>query len=90
MRHIILTVFMMIAAGVFGFVEGRGWNQSPNVLVGDLVEMEQPHVVLAGTGTRQQKEARQPSEGCPVIPNGDLNQQKTNDQNSSIMKGLVF
>ena len=90
MRHIILTVFMVIAAGVFGFVEGRDWTQSPNVRVVEVVEMAQPHVVLAKSATRQQKEAREQTEGCPVIPNGDLSQQKTNDQNSSIMKGLVF
>ena len=87
MRQILLSVFMMIAAGVFGFVEGRDWAQSPNVIV---VETDQPHVVFAATGTRQQKEARQQSEGCPVVPNGDLRQQKSSGQDSSIMKGLVF
>ena len=90
MRHIILTLFMMIAAGVFGFVEGRDWTQSPNVLVVDLVETSQPQVVLAKSGTRQQKEARQQNEGCLVIPNGELSQQKTNEQDGSAMKGLIF
>lgn len=52
------------------------------VLVIDLVETGQPRLVLANGGTRQQKE-------CQVTPNGDLSQQRTNEQNST-MKGLVF
>ncbi len=50
----------------------------------------QSRLVLANRGTRQQKEARQQNEGCQLIPNGDLSQQKTNEQDSSIMKGLVL
>ena len=90
MRHMILTGFLMIAAGVFGFVEGRDWTQSRNLVAFNLVELEQPHMVLAKSATRQQKEARQQSEGCPVIPNEELSQQKTNEHENSIMKGLVF
>ncbi len=39
--------------------------------------------------THQQKETRQQNEGCQLIPNGDLNKQKT-ERDSSTMKGLVF
>ena len=92
MRHMILTLFMMIAVGVLAFAEG--WNLNAQLTAGphviDLVESGQPRLVLANRGTRQQKEARQQNEGCQLIPNGDLNQQKTNEQDSSIMKGLVF
>ena len=92
MRHMILTLFMMIAVGVFAFAEG--WNLNAQLTAGphvvDLVESGQPRLVLANRGTRQQKEARQQNEGCQLIPNGDLSQQKTNEQDSSIMKGLVF
>ena len=90
MRQMILTGFLMIAAGVFGFVEGRDWTQARNLVAFDFVESEQPHVVLAKSATRQQKEARQQSEGCPVIPNGELSQQKGSEEEHSIMKGLVF
>ena len=66
MRHILLTLFMIIAVGVFAIAEG-----------GDR-------------GTRQQKEARQQNEGCQLIPNKDLSPHKTNEQDTSLMKGLVF
>ena len=39
--------------------------------------------------SERQKEARQQNEGCQLIPNGDLDKQKT-ERDSSIMKGLVF
>ena len=87
MRQLTLTVFLMIAAGMFGFVEGHNWTQSVSVV--GVVQTEQPHVVLAKSATRQQHEARQQSEGCPVIPNGDLSQQKPNERDIT-MKGLVF
>ena len=91
MRQKILALFMMIAVGVFGFAEG--WHLNARTTTGphvvDLVEAGQPHLVLANRGTRQQREARQQHEGCQLIPNGDLNQQKTNDQDSSTMKGWV-
>ena len=61
--------------------------QSLKILVVDLVETGQPRVVLANRGTRQQNEARQQWQDCQ-IPNDS--QQKANEQNSSIMKGLVF
>ena len=89
MRHMILTLFMMIAVGVFAFAEG--WNLNAQLTAGphvvDFAETRQPHLVLANRGTRQQ------IEGCQLIPNGDLSQQKSKEskeQESSIMKGLVF
>ena len=63
-------------------------TQPLKVLVVDLVETGQPRVVLANRGARQQAEARQQKE-CQLIPDGDLSQQKTNEQNPT-MKGLVF
>ena len=63
-------------------------TQTLKFLVVDLIETGQPHLVLANGKTRQQKEARQQKE-CQLIPNRDLNQQKTSDKNST-MKGLVF
>ena len=85
MNKTILTLFIMIVVGVFAIAEG-----GVKVLVVDVSETGQPRVVLAKSGTRQQKEARQQNEGCQVIPNRDFRQQKTNEQDSSIMKGLVF
>lgn len=64
--------------------------QTLKVLVIDPVETGQPHLVLTKSGTHQQKEARQQNEGCQLIPNEDLSQQKNNEQVSSTMKGLVF
>lgn len=89
MRNTILTLLMMIAVGVFASAQGRD-TPSIKVLVVDVVESGQPHVVLAKSGMRQQKEARRQNEGCPVVPNEDLNRQRNNEQDSSIMKGLVF
>lgn len=63
-------------------------TQTLKVLLVDLVETGQPRVVLANGGTRQQKEAYQQKE-CQVVPNGDLSQHKTSEQDST-MKGLVF
>jgi hypothetical protein len=92
MRHMMSTLFMMIAVGMFAFVSG--WNLNAQLMAGphvvDLVEIGQPHLVLAKSGTRQQKEARQQIEGCPLTPNGDLGQQRITEQERSIMKGLVF
>jgi len=92
MRHMTSTLFMMIAVGVFAFVSG--WNLNARLIAGphvvDLVETGQPHLVLAKRETRQQKEARQQLEGCPLTPNGDLGQQRITEQERSIMKGLVF
>ena len=89
MRHKILTLFMMIAVGVLAFA--AGWNLNAQTTTGphvvDLIKTGQPHFVLANQGTRQQNEARQQWQDCQ-IPNDS--QQKTNEQNSSIMKGLVF
>jgi len=88
MRNTILTL-MMIAVGVFASAQGRD-TQSVNVRVVDAVETGQPRVVLAKSGMRQQKEMLQQNEGCQVIPNGELSQQKPNEQDGSTMKGLVF
>ena len=90
MRHLIWSV-LMITVGIFIAGEWDTHNRlvANTSLTDDLVETGQPHVVLAKSGTRQQKEARQ-NEGCPVIPNRDFSQHKTNEQDSSIMKGLVF
>jgi len=92
MRHMTSTLFMMIAVGVFAFVSG--WTLNAQLIAGphvvDLVETGQPHLVLAKSETRQQKEARQKIEGCPLTPNGDLGQQRITEQERSIMKGLVF
>ena len=92
MRHMMSTLFMMIAVGVFAFVSG--WNLNAQLIAGPhvvaLVETEQPHLVLAKSGTRQQKEAHQQLEGCPLTPNGDLGQQRITEPERSIMKGLVF
>jgi hypothetical protein len=89
MRNTILTLLMMIAVGLFASAHGQD-TQRMKVLVVDVEASGQPRVVLAKSGTRQQKEMRQQNDGCQVIPNGDLSQQKTNEQESSIMKGLVF
>jgi len=89
MRSTILTLLMMIAVGVFASAQGRD-TQSVNVRVVDAVETGQPRVVLAKSGMRQQKEMLQQNEGCQVIPNGELSQQKPNEQDGSTMKGLVF
>ena len=86
MRQVIMTLLLMITVGVGGYAAGRN-AQTPHVV--NIVQMGEPHVVLAGRGTRQQKEAHQQSEGCPVVPNGDLSRQKTDDQDIT-MKGLVF
>jgi len=87
MRHMILTGFLMIAAGVCGFVEGRDWTQSLHVP--DVAESGQPHVVFAKSGTRQQKEVREQSEGCPVVPNGEFSKPQSNRQDITT-QGLVF
>jgi len=89
MRHTILTLLMMVAVGVFASAQGRD-TQSPKVLVVDFVESGQPRVVLAKSGTQQLKEARQQNQGCQVFPNGDLSQPKPTEQESSLMRGLVF
>ena len=57
-------------------------TQTLKFLVVDVIETGQPRLVLASRETRQQKE-------CQPIPNGDLKQQKTNEQNST-MKEFVF
>ena len=88
MKNTILTFSLMIMVGVLGFT--AGWNAQtatePHLI--NLAETE-PHVVLAKSGIRQ-NEARQQNEGCPVLPNGDLSQQKGKEQETQLMKGLVF
>ena len=92
MRRIILTHLLMIMVGIF---IAQGWEThhpplTNTSLTVDLIETGQPRVVLANRGTRQQKEARQQNEGCELIPNGNMRQQKTQEQDGSTMKGLVF
>jgi quercetin dioxygenase-like cupin family protein len=64
-------------------------TQTLKVLVVN-VETGQTHLVLANRGTRKEKEARQQNEGCQLIPNEGIGQHKTDEDNSSTMKGLVF
>ena len=90
MRQIILTLVLMITVGLFAYTAGRNAQTTTEPQVVNLIELGQPHVVLAKSGTRQQKEALQQNEGCQVVPNEDHSQQKSNEQTSSIMKGLVF
>lgn len=59
-------------------------TQTLKVLVIDLIETGQPRLVLANRGTRQQKE------DCQQTPNGDPKRQQPNEQNNSIITGLVF
>ena len=90
MRNTILTLVMMNAVGVSGFAAGRiVQTTTPGPQALNAFETEQSYVVLAKSGTRQQKEGRQQTEGCPVMPN-ELSRHKSNEQDSSIMKGLVF
>ncbi len=88
MRNTILTLLMMIAVGVFASAHGRD-AQTLNVSVVDAGAMGEPRVVLVKSGPRQQ-EAREDNEGCLVNPNGNRNQPKTPERDSSPMKGLVF
>jgi hypothetical protein len=81
----------MIAVGIFiaGEWDMHNLLATNTSLSFDLVETEQPHVVLAKSGTRQ--EARQQNEGCLVMPNRDFSEPKTNgDEDRRLMKGLVF
>jgi hypothetical protein len=81
-------MLLLITVGVLGFAAGWNAQATTGTQVFTLVEAAQPHVVLATSATRRQAETRE--QGCQVVPNGDVNQQKTKDQDSSIMKGLVF
>ena len=89
MKNMIWTLVLMITVGVLGFAAGKHAQtiQGPQVL--SLLETAEPHIVLAKTGARQPKEARQENEGCQVIPNEDVKQHKNNEQDIT-MKGLVF
>ena len=90
MKHTIWTLLLVITVGLLAFA--AGWNarttMKPQML--SLIERAQPHVVLAKSGARQHKDVQPENEGCPVVPNGDVGQQKSNERDSSIMKGLVF
>lgn len=90
MRHTIWTLVLMIAVGMLGFTAGRHAQTASEPQLVSLLETGRPHVVLAKSGTRQQREARQQNEGCPVMPNEALGQQRPNETEGSIMKGLVF
>ena len=90
MRHTIWTLVLMITVGMLGFTAGKHAQPAAEPQLVSLFQTGEPHVVLAKSGTRQQKEARQETEGCPVMPNEALGQQKPNETERSIMKGLVF
>ena len=86
MRNTMLTLLMMIAVGVFASAQGRD-TQTLNIQAVDAVGTHPPYVVLAGNATRQQKDAAQE---CLVIPNRDPRQERPNEQDRTLMKGLVF
>ena len=90
MRHTIWTLVLVITVGMLGFTAGKHAQTASEPQLVSLFETSEPHVVLAKNGTREQKEARPQNEGCPVMPNEGVGQQKSNEQDSSIMKGLVF
>ena len=90
MRHTIWTLVLMITVGMLGFTAGKHAQTASEPELISLFETGRPHVVLAKNGTRQQKEPREQNEGCPVMPNEALGQQKPNETEGSIMKGLVF
>ncbi len=90
MRHMIWTLLLMITVGVLAFTAGKNSQTTTGPQVLNLLEMEQPRVVLVKTEVPQQKNARQLNEGCPVVPNGDVGQQKVKEEERRLMKGLVF
>ena len=90
MRHMIWTLLLVITVGVLSFTAGRNTQTTTGPQGLRLLEMEQPRVVLAKTEARKQKDARQYSEGCQVIPNGEVGQPKVNEEERRLMKGLVF
>ena len=93
MRHLILTLFTDDCTwAVFVFAGG---GTSHNRLAAKTSVSRPRRVGAAASCARQQGNApaeggASANEGCQLIPNGDLSQQKTNEQDSSIMKGLVF
>ena len=90
MRHMIWTLLLVITVGVLSFIAGKNTQITTGPQVLNPVEMEQVRVVLAKTEARQQKDARQYNEGCPVIPNGEVGRQKLSEEERRLMKGLVF
>ena len=90
MKHMMWTLLLMITVGIGGFMAGKHAQMSTGPEGVHLSQMEPPHVVLAKSATRQPKEARQESEGCPLVPYGDAGQQKDNTRDDVTMKGLVF
>jgi hypothetical protein len=91
MRQMVWSV-LMITVGIF--IAGE-WNTHTAVatnasLTVDVLDTGRPHVVLTKSGMPQQKQKRDDNEGCQVIPNGKLNEHKSQEQDHSIMKGLVF
>jgi hypothetical protein len=87
MRNTLLTLLMMIAVGVSGFAAGRHVQTTTGPQALNPFQTEQAYVVLAKSGTRQQKDA---SQECLVIPHRDHSQQQITEQESRTMKGLVF
>jgi hypothetical protein len=90
MRHTIWTLLLVITVGVLAFAAGRNTQTTTGVQGLSVLEVEQPRVVLVKTEARKQKDARQYSEGCQVIPNGEVGQPKVNEEERRLMKGLVF
>src|SRR6476620_9941951 len=90
MRHMIWTLLLMNIVGVLAFTAGRNTQTTTGPQALNLVEMEQVRVVLAKTEARKRKDARLYSEGCQVIPNGEVGQPKVNEEERRLMKGLVF
>src|SRR5690242_8092413 len=91
MRHTTWTLLLMITVGVLSFTAGRNTHTTTEPQALSFLEVvEQPRVVLAKTEARKQKDARQYSEGCQVIPNGEVGQPKVNEEERRLMKGLVF
>lgn len=89
MRQAMLTLVLMITVGGLAYEAGRNAQTTAGPQVLNSVQTEEPHVVLAKSGMRQQKETRQKSEGCQVVPNEDLSRQRTDEQDITT-KGLVF
>jgi hypothetical protein len=90
MRQMMWTLLLMITVGVLAFAAGQNAQTTTGAQVLNAFETGQPHVVLAKSGTHHQKEAREQSEGCQVMPNGEGSQQKNKEQDDHLMKGLVF
>jgi hypothetical protein len=86
MRNTMLMLLMMLAVGIFASAQGRD-TQIMKTQVVDAVQTQQSYLVLAKSGTRQQKDT---SQECLMIPDRELSQRQTSEQDTRTMKGLVF